>query len=36
MFQLHTGEPLVKAGKEDVKALADDQVGQEQIVIQKR
>lgn len=36
MFQLHTGEPLVKSGKEDVKALADDQVGQEQIVIQKR
>jgi len=36
MFQLHTGEPLVKSGKEDVKALADDQVGQEKIVIQKR
>ena len=36
MFQLHTGEPLVKAGKEEVKALADEQVGQEKIVIQKR
>jgi F-type H+-transporting ATPase subunit alpha len=36
MFQLHTGEPLVKSGKEDVKALADEQVGQEKIVIQKR
>ena len=36
MFQLHTGEPLVKAGKEDVKALADEQVGQEKIVVQKR
>jgi F-type H+-transporting ATPase subunit alpha len=36
MFQLHTGEPLVKSGKEDVKALADEQVGQEKIVVQKR
>ena len=36
MFQLHTGEPLVKAGKEDVKALSDEQVGREQIVVQKR
>jgi F-type H+-transporting ATPase subunit alpha len=36
MFQLHTGEPLVKAGKEEVKALADEQVGQEKIAIQKR
>ena len=36
MFQLHTGEPLVKSGKEEVKALADEQVGQEKIVIQKR
>ena len=36
MFQLHTGEPLVKAGKEEVAPLADSEVGQEQIVIQKR
>ncbi len=36
MFQLHTGEPLVKAGKEDVAPLADSEVGREQIVVQKR
>ena len=36
MFQLHTGEPLVSVGKEEVKPLADEEISQEQIVRQKR
>ena len=36
MFQLHTGEPLVKVGKESVEAMADEEIDQEKIVRQKR
>jgi len=36
MFQLHTGEPLVKVGKESVEAMADEDIDQEKIVRQKR
>ncbi|MDA7761068.1 F0F1 ATP synthase subunit alpha [Aquiluna sp.] len=36
MFQLHTGEPLIGSGKENVEALADDEIDQEKIVRQKR
>jgi F-type H+/Na+-transporting ATPase subunit alpha len=36
MFQLHTGEPLVSTGKEEVKALGDEEIDQEKIVRQKR
>jgi F-type H+-transporting ATPase subunit alpha len=36
MFQLHTGEPLVGVGKEEVKALGDEEIDQEKIVRQKR
>jgi len=36
MFQLHTGEPLIGSGAENVEALADDEIDQEKIVRQKR
>jgi F-type H+-transporting ATPase subunit alpha len=36
MFQLHTGEPLIGSGKDNVEALADDEIDQEKIVRQKR
>ena len=36
MFQLHTVEPLIGSGKENVEALADDEIDQEKIVRQKR
>jgi F-type H+/Na+-transporting ATPase subunit alpha len=36
MFQTHTGEPLVKMGSESVKVASESEIGQEQIVKQKR
>ncbi len=36
MFQLHTGEPLIGSGKDNVEALADEEIDQEKIVRQKR
>jgi F-type H+-transporting ATPase subunit alpha len=36
MFLTHAGEPLVKAGSESVKAASPEEIGQEQIVKQKR
>jgi F-type H+-transporting ATPase subunit alpha len=36
MFQTHAGEPLVKPGSEKVQAADESEIGQEQIVKQKR
>ncbi|MEY4409475.1 MAG: hypothetical protein RLZZ138_726 [Actinomycetota bacterium] len=36
MFLTHAGEPLIKAGSESVKAASPEEIGQEQIVKQKR
>jgi F-type H+/Na+-transporting ATPase subunit alpha len=36
LFQLHTGESLVKAGTESVKVVSEEEIGQEKIVRQKR
>ena len=36
MFQTHAGEPLVKPGSEKVEAADESEIGQEQIVKQKR